>query len=375
MKQKILIASEYFYPHWTGISKSILQMAKDLTRRNCEVAVLTTRFDNKLKSSESISGINIIRSPYLFRFSRTHYSAASIVDFVKLCRPVSCVIVNSPNSNIAFFSTIAKLLRKRLVIFHQGDLVLPRKTGNALINWLIERIFDVATAWSFLLADSISTYTKDYAVHSRVMRPFIKKFIAYIPPLTINDGAADKRLQNLLAKLKKDQVLIGFAGRFVEEKGFDILLQAIPYVVKKIPNARFVFAGETQLPYENFYGKMKNLIEKNQKYLVFLGRLNQADLGEFYHSLSVFVLPSRSDCFAQTQAEAMWAGVPVVAADIPGARVLVRETGFGKVVSSENPTALSQGIIDVIRNHTHYKQHKNAITPFLKKYNDVSALI
>jgi glycosyltransferase involved in cell wall biosynthesis len=71
-------------------------------------------------------------------------------------------------------------------------------------------------------------------------------------------------------------------------------------------------------------------------------------MAEFYRLCDVFVLPSRSDMFALVQVEALLCGTPLVATDIPGARVVVRETGMGVLVPPGDPQALANGIRAVL---------------------------
>lgn len=359
---KLLLASEYFYPHWTGIAKAFLTLAKQLKKDGHDVTILTTQFDSSLPKYDDFEGLTIIRSAPQFKISRTQYSFTALVDFFKLTYSADQVIINSPHSNVLFFTFIAKILMKKVTIFHQGDLKLPRTTGSIIQHILIERIFDMLTIPAFFLADRVSTYTKDYAQHSRTMKYFLFKFFAYIPPVTLPDT---RRAE----PSGRRQTHIGFAGRFVEEKGFDILYRAMSEVIKEIPSAKFVFAGNTKMDYEPFYSSQKKLFESQKKHVIYLGLLDEKKLADFYKNLDVFVISSRSDCFPLTQMEASKSGVPIVCTNIPGARMLVKETGFGTLVTTDSERSLADGIIDILKNRAKYMKNKNKVLPFLKKYD------
>jgi glycosyltransferase involved in cell wall biosynthesis len=149
--------------------------------------------------------------------------------------------------------------------------------------------------------------------------------------------------------------LVGFAGRFVEEKGFDFLLQALPRVRAQIPNVKFVYAGEIHVVYEHFYDKWKHLVEQERDSIVTLGLLLEPQkLANFYAMCDVFALPSRTDCFPSVQIEAMLSGTPVVATNIPGAREVVRVTGMGKLVTPRDPQALAEGLVEVVNHRDAY---------------------
>ena len=160
--------------------------------------------------------------------------------------------------------------------------------------------------------------------------------------------------------------MIGFAGRFVEEKGFDILLDAISKVIEKIHQAHFVFAGSQKMDYEPFFEICEKRVKKNRRHLTFLGLLKKGDLSYFYKNLDLFVIPSRSDCFTLTQIEAVLSGIPVGTTDIPGARVLVKKTGFGKLSAPENAVDFARQIIWVLENREQLLKNQSKAKQFLK---------
>lgn len=367
-KKNILMLSEYFHPHWTGLAKAFLNLARTLADEGHEVTVLTTRFSPSLKAEEQVFNIRVIRSRCLFYVSRTHYSVHILLDFLRLARTADVVIINSPFSNILFAALIARCFMKKLVIVHQGDLLLARHAGSRLKHFFIERIFDLLTLPACALSDVLVTYTEDYAKHSRVLRHFPGKFQAVIPPIEVCSAAPAPEFAATLANIKEGAPLIGFAGRFVEEKGFDILLRAIPQISERYPSARFVFAGETDIFYEKFFDFNKKLLDALGDKVVLLGLLNPPELFHFFRSLDVFVLCSRSDCFALTQAEAAVCGVPLVVSNIPGARALVTATGCGELVQPEAPGALAQGVVKVLENHAYYAAQTEKVSGYLATY-------
>lgn len=361
-RSRALLVSEYFLPHWTGISQAFYYLAKNLQAQGYAVKVLTTQFEKELPIEEGLQGISVVRAPYQLRISRTHYSFALILQFIRMLPQYDWVVINSPNSNILFLALLAKSFGKKLAIYHQGDLTLPRQTGNTIIHIIMERMFDVLSLPSFMLANSTSTYTKDYAEHSRVMRYTLRSFRAYIPGFKGTQGVVSKSFVKQMTTLKNKRIIIGIAGRFVEEKGYDILLRAMPHIKKAVPNAHIVFAGKHLIDYEPYFEHHKKLIAKNRKDITFLGLLNAGDLAYFYESIDVFVISSRSDCFPVTQIEAVNHKVPLVVTDIPGARMLVKKSGFGAIAKPEDPIDLARAIVDVISNRKIYLTfHKKAL--------------
>ena len=367
---RVLLVSEYFPPHWTGLSKSFYYLARNVKSQGNKVTVLTTQFESNQKRLDRVRGIDVVRVPFQFMISRTHYSFSIIFEFARMVPGYDAVIINSPNSNILFYSVIAKLYRKKLYVYHQADILLPRHTGNIALHFLIEQLFEVMTIPSMFLADRVSSFTKDYAEFSRVMKYFTGKFQPYIPDVRLSKKAPSAKLRKKLDSLKKKHRLIGISGRFVEEKGFDVLFKALPHILEKFPDAHLVFAGKKILDYEPFYEKHKKLFDSQKMNITYLGFLDEGDLSYFYESLDVFVLSSRIECFALTQIEAWEKHVPIIVTDVPGARQLVKRSGFGEIVNREDPKSLADGIIKVLKNPKKYQKHHSKAKKYLESAQD-----
>lgn len=358
--KKILIVTDYFYPHWTGLSKSLYYFvsAFDAT---VSCTVLTVRHSKKLKRKERIFRTIIFREKPLFSFSRAKYSLVLLWRFAKLMNKHNAVLINSPCTNVLPIAILAKLFRKKLYIFHQGDLILP----VGIFNRFLEKVFDICSYPAFFLADKVSTYTKDYADHSRILRPFLAKCIPLIFPIP-SVFCIKKGRQK-----KQSKIIFGFAGRFVEEKGFDILFRAIPQIVKILPHARFLYAGETDMGYEDFFASNKELYEQVKDNVEFLGLLDDKHLAKFYQEIDFLIVPSRSDCFSLVQAEAMVSGTPVIASDIPGLRVMVKKTGFGIVFKKENSQKLVEALMQAVKDKKKILKNYSNVLKFLDRKKNV----
>ena len=116
-----------------------------------------------------------------------------------------------------------------------------------------------------------------------------------------------------------------------------------------MPEAHFVYAGAPPV-YERFAERCRPLLEPVQRHVTMLGLLTDPKrLADFYGMCDAFVLPSRTDCFPSTQVEAILCGTPLVSADIPGAREVVRVTKMGTLVPPRDPEGLARGIVRVLR--------------------------
>ncbi len=348
----------YYYPHWTGLTAYAQREAEGLVRRGHQVTVLTARFRDDLAPEEVHNGVRIVRLRRLLRISRGPVQPAFPWVANRLVREHDVVQMHGPLMEAPMVTGLAGLHKRPAVFTDHGDLVMPA----GFFNQVVEKVVTAMMSRALRQSARITIHSKDYADHSRFLAPFQDKLAYIYPPVEIPapipEQVAAWRRELGAERLK----LVGFAGRFVEEKGYDYLLKAIPSVVERVPEARFVYAGEHRVAYEPFYEKWHHLWQRWQDYLIMVGLiLERQKMANFYGMLDVLALPSRTDCFPSVQIEAMMCGTPVVATDIPGGRVPVQVTGMGRLVRPRDERALADGLVQVLQERPAYVKPRQEI--------------
>jgi glycosyltransferase involved in cell wall biosynthesis len=355
---KILVTLTYYYPHWTGLTAYAKRLAEGLAGRGHDITVLTSQFLPELPREEIHNGVRILRLRTLVHMSRGVIMPQFIFEMNRLARENDVLQVHTPMLETNLVTRIGLLHGKPTVITHHGDLVMPNNPKDQFI----ERVMTALMTQGEREAARITVHSCDYADHSKFLAPFRAKLDCIYPPVEIPEPNAEQVAKWRADLGLTDNKLVGFAGRFVEEKGFDFLLQAIPLVRAQIPNVKFVYAGEINVVYEHFFDRWKHLVEQERESIVTLGLIRDPQqLANFYALNDVFALPSRTDCFPSVQIEAMLSGTPVVAADIPGAREVVRVTGMGKLVKARDPQALANGLVEVLNRREAYRKSRAQI--------------
>ncbi len=354
---KLLFTLTYYRPHWTGLTRYAARLAEGLANRGHDVEVLCTQHTNELAIQETIRNVKVHRSPVMLRVSRTQIAPSFLIQFQHLVKSADRIIVYLPLAEIAAIATLTKRTSKPLYVIHNGDLLLP----SGSLNTAIMKLYQQLSTYALNRAEKIIIQTQDYAQQSNVLKSHQQKWVV-IPPIVTIEKPGVAEWKWIRSKINSNHKIVGFAGRFVEEKGVEYLLQSIPFVLKKHANTLFVFSGETKITYEHYWKKIEPLINKYKNRIILLGLIgDEKKLAAFYEMLDVFVLPSKSDCFPSVQVEAMLHGVPVVCTNIPGARWVIQKTRMGVLVESENPRAIADGISEVLTNRRKYAHHAEKV--------------
>ncbi len=349
---RVLTILSYYHPHWTGLTTHAVRVAEGLVARDIAVSVLTTRHTPDLAAREVLNGVRVIRLWPAMRFSRGMIAPAFAVTAARLVATHDVVHMHTPLPEALLVGILCRLQRRPLLMTHHGDLVMPR----GLFNRLLQGAGHLVLRGAGSLADAVTSYSRDYAEHSRLLGHFRRKLFYVYPPVELPPplpGAARAWRAQLGLH---DKALIGFAGRWVEEKGFDILLRALPFIREVVPTAHLVFAGETQVAYESFFERCRPLLEEQADHVTLLGLIRDSQqMAHFYALCDLYVQPSRTDMMGLAQVEAMLSGTPVVSTDIPGARVVVRETGFGRLAAPNDPHRLAVAIVETWHQRERYQ--------------------
>jgi glycosyltransferase involved in cell wall biosynthesis len=131
-------------------------------------------------------------------------------------------------------------------------------------------------------------------------------------------------------------------------KGHDIFIKAAALVHDQFPNVSFAIAG-TVLD-DEYMASLQQLVQLNNLSNNFTFLDTCRDVPNFLASADIFVLPSRSEGFANAIVEAMAASLPTVVTDVGGNAEAVRHAVSGFVVPPDDPQALASAILQLLQN-------------------------
>jgi len=375
--KRLLIGLTYYSPNISGVTIYAQLLAKKMAEAGYEVRVLCSR-PNGMKKFGVENKVKITRSWVWLTVGKGVLMPNYWWDSLREVKNSDVVNCHLPQLESLMLAIWAKIFGKKLVVTHHCEFGFTGTLSNKLIS-IISFPFHLVT---YILADKIVSYTKDYAQSSIFLRMFKNKIEYILPPVVVGEKD-EKEIKEIKEKIGVDnnEKIVGFVGRIAWEKGLDYLIEAVELVNKKI-KARLVLVG----PFREVAGdksgqKFNKLIKKNKNRVVLYGPMEHINLVNFYKICDCLVLPSTDnlETFGIVQAEAMISGCPVVASNLPGVRMPVTMTGLGEIAKIGDSKDLAKKIKIVLTtkySQDKYKEAKNifAIEKFIDSYKKVFSI-
>lgn len=242
---------------------------------------------------------------------------------------------------LAFVLSVNKLLHIPYVIHLFTDSAIIGKVAEdphtyTKIISTCEKIFVRTT-------HHLVTHTREHAEISAKLYGIPEDNIAIIPlglPLPPRTPYPQKEAYSF--GIDPQAVTILYVGRMEKRKGIDVLLQAIPLVLKKHDNTYFYLIGSDCLDIHRLI--LDTLSFREMIHVRYLGSLGTPAVTTFYKAATLCVFPSIYESFCFTAAEAMSYGNAVITSDVGGIPELVTNGTDGILVEPGSPKKLARAI-------------------------------
>jgi glycogen synthase len=136
---------------------------------------------------------------------------------------------------------------------------------------------------------------------------------------------------------RPDQRLVLLVGRLVYEKGFQLALEALPRLIERLGDVRFIVAGSGTAEQELREQARRLGLDEHG---TFLGWIGDDVLHSLYRIADLTVVPSIYEPFGLVALEAMASGCPCLVADTGGLREVVPSEDVGLRFRSRDPSSL-----------------------------------
>lgn len=316
------------------------QLTAEQRRRGGTPVVVTNRYPKDLAAREVVEGQEVLRHPFRVPEPNARQLGGWLlhgratqrdVDAQLRQREVDLIHVQCVSSNGRYALGTARHLDLPLVVTMQGELTMDA-TGvyqrSAQLRRTWRRLLDdaqVVTGCSaYVLREAEEVYGKPFGARGRVVYNGIRlEDFAHAEPE------------------RRDRPYVLGIGRFVPQKGFDVLLRAFATIREHVPDVDLVLAGDG--PVRSELAALTEALGLTGR-VEFVGRVDHDRAVRLFGGARVFVLPSRHEPQGIVVLEAMAAGTPVVANAVGGVPEVVEDGRNGLLYEGDAP-----GLADRLR--------------------------
>ena len=247
--------------------------------------------------------------------------------------------IHAHGRGAAFFALWVKILVRVPVIYTpHGPHYAYNRGWQYVSGWLFESLCRV-------LLDAVIYVSVGEREVARQRRLPVGRSCVVVSGLVCgtDDTSHDPVERQLLRaelNIPPDRFVIGWIGRFHEQKGLDILLDSIPAVCARVPEAMWVVIGDgTSQDVSTCREKLAASGLTGQ--VLFLGE--RTDAFSLIRAFDLYVSTSRWEGLPLILLEVMEQGVPIVASDVVGNRDVLE--GWGVLFAANDPRAAAEAQI------------------------------
>lgn len=322
---KIAIFSDNFYPEISGISDSIIAIAKGLALKGHEIQIYAPHYSHKeydrahlpyteIALGKNISIIRLASLPYPFAPTS---QGRMVIPFFLSYRHIKKFHPDIIYTQLFFGVGLEALLSAKLCrIPFVGTNHTPlsefmryapiqwkwlTKAGLAYVNWYYSHCQWI-TAPSRVILNEMKHHGLSIKTHT-ISNPI--NLVDFIPA-----SADEKQLLKKIFNFSSQTLL--YAGRLAAEKHIDLIIHAIHKIKPIFPHIQLVITG---------IGGEEKALKQLAKDLdiadsiIFLGYVDQETFIKIYQASDVFVVMSTAELQCISMMQAMAIGLPVIGAD------------------------------------------------------------
>ena len=319
---RILLMNSEYPPVGGGAGNASANIARELAALGQDVCVLTTAFGS-LPKDEMIDGVRIVRvRSFRHRADRSGAFEQSVFVLVASFGLLGLLRQWKPDVILAFFGVPAGVVALKTRLLFKIPYVVSLRGGDVPGF----RPYDFGT-YHRIIAPLLRKVWKNavaIVANSAGLRALAMKFEDRYPISIIPNGVNVERFTPPAAR-HWDVPRLLFVGRFVHQKGLDLLLPALGQLTDLPWDLTAIGDGPERSALEALAARL-SIADR----IHFVGWQRGAELEGHYRDANLFVLPSRHEGMPNVVLEAMATGLPCVATDVSGSRELIRdgETGF-----------------------------------------------
>ncbi len=331
---KICMMTNTYLPHVGGVARSVSTFAQEYLRLGHEVLIVAPEFDGRPLPAEAEAIVE--RVPSLRNFNGSEFSVRLplVTALSERLEAFQADIMHAHHPFLLGDTALRVAMNKNVPIIFTHHTRYEDYTHYVPFSETLREVaVEVPTHFANLCdgviapSESIARTIRKRGVTTRIeVIPTGIDLVAF--------GSADGARFRDRMQIPRDAVVVGHVGRLAEEKNLGYLAEAVAQHLVAAPSVRFLVVGDGPERDE-----FKAVFERHgvADRLILAGKRTGRVLREAYRAMDVFAFTSQSETQGMVVAEAMAAGVPVVALDASGVREVVRDGVNGVLLPTEAP--------------------------------------
>jgi len=345
---KIALVSPYDFPYPGGVTKHIANLSRTFRQRGHQVSVIAASSGHAYQVPPGVICISsfVVPVPYNGSVARISFSPRLAQRVGALLRREAFDVVHlheptTPTLPWVVAGQARKLAPQAALIgtFHSyrepNGGRLPRFDPYRYARPVFSRVMNRLDGWI-----AVSPVAHAYISH---YFPGAYRVIPNGVDTALFGNPALQPLPQFAGGLN-----ILYVGRLEPRKGFGYLVDAYARLKPALPQARLLVVGPYTPAEQAAF--QRELRHRGLADVHFVGFTPDADLARYYQSSHVFCAPSLgSESFGMVLLEAMAAGTPIVASDIPGYRGVLSHQAEGLLIPPRDSAALAEALVYLLQ--------------------------
>ncbi len=329
MTMKVCMFTNTYIPQIGGVARSVLTLAEDLQNLGHSVLIVAPTYAAQQEAPEPLDALRV---PAIQNFNGSDFSLRIPLPFIirdrlDAFRPD---LIHSHHPYLLGDAALREARRRSLpLVFTHHTLYEAYTHYVPLDSKAMKRfVVSLSTAYANLCAHVVAP---SRSIAELLKSRGVRSPIAEIPTgvdLSFFAGGARSDCRSRCG-LEQGQLVIGHVGRLAPEKNLDYLALAVCLFLDSHPSARFLVAGSG--PGESRIREVFHSRGHGSRLLA-AGSQSGEDLRDCYAAMDLFVFSSKTETQGMVLAEAMAAGLPVIALDAAGSREVVRDGENGRLL-------------------------------------------
>lgn len=323
----ICMMTNTYLPHVGGVARSVSTFAEEFRKRKHRVLVIAPEFEGKALPPRAAALVE--RVPAIQKFNGSDFSV-KLPMVTGLTPRLDAFEADIIHAHHPFLLGDTAL---RLAASKNAPVIFTHHTRYEDYTHYVP--FDSPTLKDIAinLSTQFANLCDGVIAPSESLARLIKRRGVEVPIRVVPTGidvaafaAGDGPRARQRFKIPADAFVVGHVGRLAPEKNLSFLAEAVALFLKRTPEARFLVVGGG--PSEN---ELRETFARHKltDRLIFAGKQTGRALADAYNAMDVFAFASFSETQGMVLAEAMAAGLPVVALNASGVREVMRDQANG----------------------------------------------